>query len=101
MTDEMRALVAETAKAVAAELARQSGVQHLECLPLEALAQAHDIPMTTLHYARQAGKGPRVFSIGRRVYCLRRDWNDWLEGLAATGGVKHLNAPRRGSVDQE
>lgn len=101
MNDEMRELVAATAREVAAEFARQASQQALECLPLDALAQAHDIPMSTLHCARQMGKGPRVFTIGRRVYCLRRDWNEWLAGLAATGGVKHLHAPRRPELAQE
>lgn len=83
------------ARIVAAEIARHLGMQNLEWLPLGALAEMHGIPLSTLYFARQAQKGPRTFKIGRRVYCLRRDWNEWLAGLAATGGIKHLNPSRR------
>lgn len=95
LTQNLYELAAIVASAVATEVARHAGMQHLECLPLETPAELHDIPTSTLFLVRQAGKGPPVFHIGRRIYCLRRDWNEWLVGLAATGGVKHLNSPRR------
>ena len=53
---------------------------------LEDWANTYRIPMSTLRALRAAGKGPRVFEIGRLLYCTRDDWTSWLEGLAMVGG---------------
>jgi hypothetical protein len=57
---------------------------------LEDWSRVYGIPLSTLRALRASGRGPRVFEVGRLVYCLRDDWCAWLEGLAATGGTGPL-----------
>lgn len=42
----------------------------------------------TLNKLLSTGRGPEVFTIGRRRFCLRSAWHDWLDRLARTGGVR-------------
>jgi hypothetical protein len=41
----------------------------------------------TLNKLLPSGHGPAVFVIGRRRFCLRSVWHEWLERLSKTGGV--------------
>lgn len=91
----VRAAIAETAQMMAQEIARQMGQHQLDALPLDVLAGLYDIPPSTLDAARRKERGPRVFTIGRRVYCRREDWSAWLLALAESGGTGPLNPPRR------
>jgi hypothetical protein len=60
---------------------------------LEDWSRTYSIPPSTLRALRAVGKGPRVFEIGRLLYCTRDDWTSWLEGLAAVGGTGPLTPP--------
>jgi hypothetical protein len=51
-------------------------------LTLADIALYLDMPMSTLHRLRAQGKGPRTFTIGRKVYARRPDFNAWIDGLA-------------------
>jgi len=55
--------------------------------PLAVLAAENGIPGSTLSAIRAKSRGPRTFLLGRRVYCLRGDWAEWMRHLAETGGV--------------
>ena len=58
---------------------------------LEDWSRVYAIPLSTLRALRASGKGPKTFEVGRLIYCMRNDWIDWLEGLAATGGTGPLS----------
>lgn len=55
--------------------------------------QLYDLPPDTLNKLLAAGKGPTVFTLGRRVYCRRVDWHAWLDAAAAAGGVSATHGP--------
>jgi hypothetical protein len=60
---------------------------------LEHWCGAYDIPPSTVRALRAQGKGPPTFEIGRLVFCLRKDWCEWLENLATLGGSGRLSPP--------
>jgi hypothetical protein len=60
---------------------------------IEHWCRAYDIPLSTVRALRAQRKGPKTFEIGRLVFCMRVDWDTWLEGLATVGGSGPLSPP--------
>ena len=50
--------------------------------PETELVEDLDLPLSTYHGEKAAGRGPRTFKIGRRNYILLADWQAWLESRA-------------------
>ena len=50
----------------------------------------------TLNKLLPSGHGPEFFTIGRRRFCLRSVWHEWLDSLSKSGGirVKDVVAPQ-------
>ncbi len=51
-------------------------------LPVADVALFLDIPLSTVDKLRAAGKGPRTFKIGRRLYVRQGDLRAWLDRMA-------------------
>ncbi|MBD9526206.1 hypothetical protein [Paracoccus sp. PAR01] len=58
------------------------GLRPRYAAPETELVAELDLPLSTYQAEKAAGRGPRVFQIGRRNYVLLRDWQAWLEGRA-------------------
>lgn len=50
-------------------------------------AEVLDTPVSTLHYWRHRGTGPRSFKIGKRVMYKRADVEQWLQQQHDTTSV--------------
>ena len=53
-------------------------------LPIADVALYLDVPLSTIDKLRAAGKGPRCFKIGRRLYVRQVDLRDWLDQMATS-----------------
>jgi hypothetical protein len=51
--------------------------------PLTMLCTNHDISNTTMWEMRKAGRGPKVFKIGKKLYATHDNFAAWLDQLAA------------------
>ena len=52
-------------------------------LPIADVAVLLDIPLSTIDKLRAQGRGPRTFTIGRRLYTRQIDLREWFDRLAA------------------
>jgi predicted DNA-binding transcriptional regulator AlpA len=50
---------------------------------LPEIAEMTGIPVDTLRFYRQVGKGPKTFKLGRRVVAYESDVNAWIEAQRA------------------
>lgn len=51
-------------------------------LPLADVALFLDLPLSTIDKLRSQGKGPRTFTLGRRLYVRQADLRAWLDEMA-------------------
>ena len=54
----------------------------LPAMPIADVALYLDIPLSTIDKLRAAGKGPKCFRLGRRLYVRQTDLRDWLDAMA-------------------
>ena len=66
-----------------------------EIAPWEWWADRYQIPRETLRALRNAGRGPRMFPIGKRLYIAHTDWHGWIAKVMEDGGVTVVAEPRR------
>lgn len=70
-----------------AERARRMGdLIAAPALPLVDIALFLDVPLSTMDKLRAEGNGPRLFKIGRRLYCRQVDLRAWLDTMAERFG---------------
>lgn len=48
-------------------------------LPIADIALFLDLPLSTIDKLRAEGRGPRLFKLGRRLYCRQADLRAWLD----------------------
>lgn len=48
-------------------------------LRLEEISERTGVPLATLRWYRQYGKGPKTWKLGRRVVAYEDDVNAWLD----------------------
>lgn len=66
-----------------AERARRMGdLIAAPALPIADVALFLDLPLSTVDKLRAEGRGPRLFKLGRRLYCRQADLRDWLDRMA-------------------
>lgn len=66
-----------------AERARRlGGLIQAPALPLADVALFLDLPLSTLDKLRATGRGPRTFTLGRRLYVRQADIRQWLDQMA-------------------
>ncbi len=51
-------------------------------LPIADIALFLDLPLSTIDKLRADGRGPRLFKLGRRLYCRQTDLRAWLDTMA-------------------
>ncbi len=51
-------------------------------LPIADVALSLDLPLSTVDKLRAEGRGPRLFKLGRRLYCRQTDLREWLDRMA-------------------
>ncbi len=52
-------------------------------LPIADIALFLDLPLSTIDKLRAEGRGPRLFKLGRRLYCRQTDLRSWLDAMAS------------------
>lgn len=72
-----------------------------EIAPWTWWADRYQIPEDTLRAIHQAGRGPHMFPIGKRLYIRRTDWFEWINHIAERGGVTAAKEPRRKNPARE
>lgn len=66
-----------------AERARRLGdLIAAPALPLADVALFLDLPLSTIDKLRAEGRGPKLFKLGRRLYCRQADLRAWLDVMA-------------------
>lgn len=55
-------------------------------LPIADVALFLDVPMSTIDKLRSQGNGPRLFKLGRRLYCRQADLREWLDKMSVKFG---------------
>ena len=67
-----------------AERARRMGdLIAAPALPISDVALFLDLPLSTIDKLRADGRGPRLFKLGRRLYCRQADLRAWLDAMAS------------------
>ena len=55
-------------------------------LPMADIALFLDMPLSTMDKLRADGNGPRLFKLGRRLYCRQVDMREWLDRMSEKFG---------------
>lgn len=68
--------------------------------PESTLLETIGLPRSTYAAVKAAGRGPKTFKIGRRIYVLHSEWYAWLdrcsrEGVVPANEQRTTNSPSK------
>lgn len=86
MTEAFRRTLAEGLEIVADRIDRAALRHQRHAAPESELLEEIGLPASTYAAEKAAGRGPRTFKIGRRIYVRIADWHAWLDERAGAGG---------------